>query len=197
MASRSISGKYTTLHQPLNGLPPVVCFFSFLDQASYNWATKYQVVQRIRKSLPKGTEVHMYHVSTVERAGFDVGPTLTHVWAVAVDLHVDDKMIIPLFDAILRDRTVTDLEGIREMFWKVANVPQLQFDRTLGKATVRKEAVWMDKVTRQVHQDAVPAVVIKGRHLVEGAQLNEVEGSEGEEFGEKVAELVKNALEME
>jgi protein dithiol oxidoreductase (disulfide-forming) len=197
MDSHPPSGGYTTLQQPLKGLPPVVVFFSFLDQTSYNWATKYRVVQRIRKSLPKGTEVHMYHVSTIERAGFDMGPTLTLVWAVAVDLRVDDKMIIPVFDAILRDRTVTDLEGIREMFWKVANVPQLQFDRRLGKATVRKEAVWMDEVTRQVHQDGVPVVVVKGKHLVDGAILNEVEGLEGEEFGIKVAELVKNVLEIE
>src|ERR1700760_3730097 len=151
MDSRPVSGRYTPLHQPLKGLPPVVVCFSFLDQVCYDWATRYQVVQRIRKSLPKGNEVHRYHVSAVERAGFDIGPTLTHVWAVAVDLHVDDKLIVPLFDAILRDKIVTDLEGIREMFWKVASVPQLQFDRTLGKATVRKEAVWMDKGTRQGH----------------------------------------------
>jgi thiol:disulfide interchange protein DsbA len=139
----------------------------------------------------------MYHVSTIERAGFDIGPTLTHVWAVAVDLHVDDKMIVPLFDAILRDKTVIDLEGIRELFWKVANVPQLQFDRTLGKATVRQQTVWMDEVTRQVHQDGVPTVVVNGRYLVDGAKLHELEGHEGEEFGIKIAELVKNVLEME
>ena len=139
----------------------------------------------------------MYHVSSIERAGFDIGPTLTHVWAVAVDLHVDDKMVVPLFDAILRDKTAIDLEGIREIFWKVANVPQLQFDRTLGKATVRKQAVWMDEVTRRVQQDGVPTVVVKGKYLVDGAKLYELEGYEGEEFGVKVAELVKNVLEME
>jgi len=197
MDSPPSSRGYTILHQPLKGIPPVVVFFSFLDQRSYYWATQYQVVQRIRKSLPKGTEVHMYHVSTIERAGFEIGPTLTHVWAVAVDLHVDDKVIVPLFDAILRDKTVIDLEGIREIFWRVANVPQLQFDRTLGKGTVRKGAVWMDEVTRQIQQDGVPTVVIKGMYLVDGAKLYEQEGHKGEEFGIKVAELVKNVLEVE
>jgi thiol:disulfide interchange protein DsbA len=126
-----------------------------------------------------------------------MGPTLTHIWAVAVDLHVDDKMIVPLFDAILRDKIVTDLEGIREMFWRVANVPQLQFDRTLGKATVRKEAVWMDEVTRQVHQEGVPVVVVKGKYLVDGTKSDELKGLEGDEFGIKVAELVKGILERE
>ena len=79
----------------------------------------------------------------------------------------------------------------------MANVPQLQFDRTLGKATVRKQALWMDEVTRQVQQDGMPTVVVNGRYLVDGAKLYELEGHEGEEFGIKVAKLVENALEMD
>jgi thiol:disulfide interchange protein DsbA len=197
MDSSRPSEQFTTLPNPLKGTPPVIVFFSFLDHTSYDWATKYQVVQSIRKSVPKGTEVHRYHVSTVERPSFDIGPTLTHAWAAAVDLHVDEKMIIPLFDAVLRDRIVTDLEGIRELFWKVANVSQLQFDRTWGKAAVRKEAVWMDEVTRQVHQNRVPLVLVMGKYLVDSAKLQEWEGSEGEGYGTMVSQLVKDILKME
>jgi len=195
MDSSPSSAQFLTLPHPLKGTPPVIVFFSFLDHTSYDWATKYHVVQTIRKSVPKGTEVHRYHVSTVERPNFDIGPTLTHAWAVAVDLHVDEKMIVPLFNAVLKDRTVTDLEGIRELFWKVANVPQLQFDRTWGKAAVRKEAVWMDEVTGQVYQNKIPLVLVLGKYLVDSANLQEWEGFEGEGYGTMISQLVKNALE--
>jgi len=197
MASNNDSTGYTTLSQPIKYLPPVVVFFSLLDHTSYDWATKYQVVEHVRRAVPKGVDVHRYHVSTVEPPAFDIGATLTHVWAAAQDLHVDDKMIIALFDAILKDRAVSDLEGIRNVFAKAVNVSGLQFDRAYGKISVRKEAVWMDEVTGQVKPETVPVVVVHGKYLVDGAKLKEMDGFEGEEFGNRVAELVKDLLKRE
>jgi hypothetical protein len=49
----------------------------------------------------------------------------------------------------------------------------------------------------QVHQDGVPVVVVKGKYLVDGTKSNELKELEGDEFGIKVAELVKGILERE
>jgi thiol:disulfide interchange protein DsbA len=78
---------YTVLPEPILSLPPVTVFFSFLNETSYKWATSYRVVEAIRRAVPAGTEVLRYHVS-FDPYGWGSGVTLTHAWAVRVELEV-------------------------------------------------------------------------------------------------------------
>jgi hypothetical protein len=53
-------------------------------------------------------------------------------------LRYDDKIIVPLFDAIQRDKAVADLEGVRELFFKLG-IDKVEFDRVWVKDSVRKK----------------------------------------------------------
>ena len=74
----------------------------------------------------------------------------------------------------------------------VAYCAALLIPSNVGAATVTQAAGGTTS-----NQDGVPVVVIKGKYLVDGNKSNELKGLEGDEFGIKVAELVKGILERE
>jgi thiol:disulfide interchange protein DsbA len=78
----------------------------------------YKVVESIDHAVPAGTEATRYHVS-LDPYGWGSGLILTRAWAVALNLRYDDKVIVPLFDAIQRDKAMTGLNSVRELFFKL------------------------------------------------------------------------------
>lgn len=50
-----------TLAEPFQVAPPVIVFFSFLDEESKKWAVEHQVAQNIRRNVPQDTTVSRYH----------------------------------------------------------------------------------------------------------------------------------------
>lgn len=184
---------YTVLPEPIPILPPVTVFFSFLDKTSYKWAVFYKVVEAIRRAVPAGTEVSRYHVS-FDPYGWGSGVTLTHAWAVALNLRYDDKVIVPLFDAIQRDKAVADLEGIRELFFKLG-IDKVEFDRVWVKDSVKKEVEWQNEVCKKVGLDNVPAVVVGGKYLLDSSTEGKETGDDAD-LGKQFAECVKGMLRL-
>jgi len=184
---------YTVLPKPIPSLPPVTVFFSFLDKTSYKWATSYQVVEAIRRAVPAGTEVTRYHVS-FDPYGWGSGVTLTRAWAAAMHLRYDDKVLVPLFDAIQRDKAVADLEGIRELFSRLG-IDKVAFDRAWVRDSVRKEAEWQDEVCKKVGLDNIPAVVVSGKYLLDSSTEGKETGDEVD-FGKQFAECVRGMLNL-
>lgn len=190
----SSSPTYSTLPDPIKGTPPpVIVFFSFLDETSYHWTTKDRVTQNIRKSLPGGTEVHRFHVSSYGKSGGHFGHELTHAWAVATYLRVDDKIVIPLFEKVLKDKVVIDIEGIREVFWRDAGVDKVRFDRAWNDHTVLAEMRYQDELAQKVPHEKLPCIVVTGQKIINGQDIRHLNGQE--DFGPKVGKLVRELLD--
>jgi thiol:disulfide interchange protein DsbA len=186
--------QYTVLPEPIPTLPPVTVFFSFLDKTSYKWATSYKVVESIRRAVPAGTEVTRYHVS-FDRYGWDSAATLTRAWAVALNLKYDDKVIVPLFEAIQRDKAVVDLEGIRELFFRLG-IDKVEFDRVWVKDSVKKEVDWQNEVCKKVGLENVPpVVVVRGKYLLNSSTEGKETGDDAD-IGKQFAECVKGMLKL-
>lgn len=186
---------YSTLPTRIKGTPPpVIVFFSFLDETSYLWTTKNRVTQNIRRSLPAGTEVHRYHVYSFSTSGGNFGHELTHAWAVATHLHVDDKIIIPMFEKVLKEKVVIDVEGIREVFWRDAGVDHVRFDRAWVDPSVVAEMRYQDELTRKLpSEQKLPCIVITGQRIINGQEIQHM--SDDEDFGPKVGKLVRELLD--
>lgn len=190
----SISPAYSTLPTPIKGTPPpVIVFFSFLDETSYQWTTVDHVTQNIRRSLPAGTEVHRFHVSSYNKSGGHFGHELTHAWAVASHLHVDDKIVIPLFEKVQREKVVVDLEGIREIFWRDAGVDKVRFDRAWVDPTVIAEKKYQDELAQKVPSDKLPCIVIAGQRVIHGQEITHRDGHE--DLGPRVGKIVRELLD--
>lgn len=183
------SGTYTTLSSPITIAPPVIVFFSFTSPNSYGWAIDHEVVQSIRRVVPQGTEISRYH-APCRKSWPAFGSDLTHSWSVAKSLGVDDRIIKPLFDAVLVDRRVTDLEGIRAVF-DDCGIPPSLFLKEWGKQWVLSHKEAMDEAVEHVEVRNLPCIVVKGKYMIQGDVF-------GDDFRtDRMVELVKELLERE
>jgi protein dithiol oxidoreductase (disulfide-forming) len=184
---------YTHLPAPIQGTaPPVIIFFSFLDATSHHWATQSHVANNIRRAVPAGTTVARYHVSN-DKTGFAYGSELTRAWAVATHLHVDDKVLEPLFDAVWVQRTATDLAAVRELFWRVANIDKHLFDRTWNDHRVVADAEYQERLTAELPREKLPCIVINGEEVIDGNEVRHM--VDDPEFGRNVGLLVRDLMQ--
>lgn len=151
-----------TLAEPITDAPPVVVFFSFMNEQSQKWAVEHQVVNTLRKNVRQGTTIERYHVPT--RTEWTFGEELTHAWAVAKSLQVDDKVIVPLFDGV-HSKRVHDLEGIRTIFDECGISPQT-FLKEWGQKGVNYDKQRMEEAVAHIDLQEVPAILVKGKYMV-------------------------------
>lgn len=174
---------FTTLADPIQSAPPVVVFFSFMDSRSHDWAVKHEIVNNIRRNVPQGTSIVRYHAPM--RFSWDLGDKLTHSWATAESLHVDDRIIEPMFQAI-HEKSVTDFEGIRIVFDQIG-IPPMRLLEEWGKTWVLNRKDAMDKAVEHVNLKDVPGILVHGKYMVNLDSFDEF-------HADQAVDLVKDLL---
>ncbi|EHC30305.1 thiol-disulfide interchange protein DsbA [Salmonella enterica subsp. enterica serovar Alachua str. R6-377] len=112
-AAQISDGKqYITLDKPVAGEPQVLEFFSFYCPHCYQFEEVLHVSDNVKKKLPEGTKMTKYHVEFLG----PLGKELTQAWAVAMALGVEDKVTVPLFEAVQKTQTVQSAADIRKVF---------------------------------------------------------------------------------
>ncbi|PZD57804.1 thiol:disulfide interchange protein DsbA, partial [Pantoea ananatis] len=125
-AAQFTEGKqYVSLPKPVAGEPQVMEFFSFFCPHCYQFEQIYHVGDAVKKNLPADTKMVKYHVDFL---GGDLGPVVTHAWAVAMALGVEDKVTSPIFDGIQKSQTITDAASLKDVFIKAAGISSEQYD---------------------------------------------------------------------
>lgn len=117
------------------------------------------------------------------------GEELTHAWALAKSLQVDDKVIGPMFQSV-HDKRVHDLEGIRTVFDEVGIDP-LRFLREWGQEKVLRERDAMKKAVAHLDLSSVPGILVKGKYIVKLDTYDE------DFSADNAVRLVKNLLARE
>lgn len=176
-----------TLAEPVPDAPPVIVFFSFLDEHSKKWAIEHEVVQTIRRNVPQGTTISRYHAPM--QFSWKFGEELTHAWAVAKALQVDDRLITPMFQAVYNKR-VHDLEGIRIVFDEVGIDPLTLLREWATPKALREKDV-MDKAVTHLDLSTVPGILVKGKYMVK------LDTYEQDFSAERACRLVKKLLARE
>lgn len=153
---------FTTLERPIQSAPQVIVFFSFMNSRSYSWAVKHEIVNNIRRNVPQGTNVVRYHAPMI--FSWEFGDKLTHSWAVAESLHVDDRVIEPMFRAV-HEKRVTDLEGIRTVFEEIGIPPDMVLKEWM-KPRVTNAKERMEEAVAHVDLKDVPGILVQGKYMV-------------------------------
>merc|ERR1711939_1151799 len=136
-----------------------------------------------------------HHVSSTDKSGFNWGQDLTRAWAVAMHLRVDDRIIASLFEKVLVEKTVIDLEGLRDCFERDGGVDKVRFDRAWNDAGVVADAKYQDELSEGLPREKLPCIVVRGRRMVDGNELSHMDRDA--DFGPKVGELVRELLSLE
>ncbi|MBW1215381.1 thiol:disulfide interchange protein DsbA [Pantoea allii] len=169
-AAQFSEGKqYVSLPKPIAGEPQVMEFFSFFCPHCYQFEQIYHVSDAVKKNLPADTKMVKYHVDFL---GGDLGPVVTHAWAVAMALGVEDKVTSPIFDGIQKTQTITDAASLKEVFIKAAGISSEQYDAAWNSFAVKALVAQQQKAASDVDLRGVPAIFINGKYMVNNGGLD-------------------------
>jgi len=169
-AAQFTEGKqYVSLPKPVAGEPQVMEFFSFFCPHCYQFEQIYHVGDAVKKNLPADTKMVKYHVDFL---GGDLGPVVTHAWAVAMALGVEDKVTSPIFDGIQKSLTITDAASLKDVFIKAAGISSEQYDAAWNSFAVKALVAQQQKAASDVDLRGVPAMFINGKYMVNNGGLD-------------------------
>ncbi|ADD79123.1 thiol:disulfide interchange protein DsbA [Pantoea sp. PA1] len=169
-AAQFTEGKqYVSLPKPVAGEPQVMEFFSFFCPHCYQFEQIYHVGDAVKKNLPADTKMVKYHVDFL---GGDLGPVVTHAWAVAMALGVEDKVTSPIFDGIQKSQTITDAASLKDVFIKAAGISSEQYDAAWNSFAVKALVAQQQKAASDVDLRGVPAMFINGKYMVNNGGLD-------------------------
>ncbi|WP_130832819.1 thiol:disulfide interchange protein DsbA [[Erwinia] mediterraneensis] len=185
-AAQFTDGKqYVSLPKPVAGEPRVMEFFSFFCPHCYQFESVYHVSDAVRKNLPENIKVSKYHVDFL---GGDFGPVVTHAWAVALALGVEDKVTGALFEGIQKTQTITDAASLKEAFINAAGISPADYDAAWNSFAVKALVAQQQKAAADVELRGVPAMFVNGKYMVNNGGLDT---SSMENFVADYANVVK------
>lgn len=168
MAASIENGKqYTTAEQTLQNAPKVLEFFSFYCPHCYEFENVYHISSAVAASLPAGTTLVKYHVDFLG----PLGKQLTHAWAVAMALGVEDKIEPAMFDAVQKTQTVQTVDDIRQVFLK-AGVSAKDYDAAWNSFMVQSLVAKQEQAAQTLQLQGVPAMYISGKYSVRNEGLD-------------------------
>lgn len=181
--------QYITLPKPVTDAPPVMEFFSFYCPHCYQFEHIYHVSDAVKNNLPAGVKMNRYHVDFL---GGEMGSVLTHSWAVAIALGVEDKVTEPLFDGIQNTQTISDPETLKSTFIKAAGITAEEYDAAWNSFVVKALVVQQQRAAEDVKLTGVPAMFVNGRYMINTGGFD---ATSGENVVLEYANVVKFLLE--
>ncbi len=179
--------QYITIDKPVAGAPEVLEFFSFYCPHCYQFEDVLHVSDNVKKKLPEGTKLVKYHVEFLG----PLGKQVTQAWAVAMALGVEDKVTVPMFEAIQKTQTVQNEADIRKVFID-AGVPAEEYDAALNSFVVKSLVAQQEKAAADFQLRGVPAMYVDGKYMLNSQGMNT---SDLDVFVQEYANTVKHLVE--
>jgi len=179
--------QYITLDKPVAGAPQVLEFFSFYCPHCYQFEDVLHVSDNVKKKLPEGTKLVKYHVEFLG----PLGKQVTQAWAIAMALGVEDKVTVPMFEAIQKTQTVKNEADIRKVFID-AGVPAEEYDAALNSFVVKSLVAQQEKAAADFQLRGVPAMYVDGKYMLNSQGMDT---SDLDVFVQEYANTVKHLVE--
>ena len=178
--------QYTKLTNPVKEAPPVVEFFSFYCPACSSFYSPYRVSRSTEATLPEGVKVEKYHASFMGA----MGKQLTEAWSIAKALGVEDKVEGPLFEAVLKERSVKNEDDIRAVFIQ-AGVNAGEFDAARNSFMVKTMTARQEQAAEEFGLTGTPAFYVNGKYQIKN---NGIKDGSTKGYGKEFAEVVRQLM---
>lgn len=166
--SSIIEGRqYIKLNKPIHNVPKLLEFFSFYCPHCYQFEEIYHISSNIEKNLPKNINFSKYHVNFLG----DLGKQLTHAWAVAIALGIENKISSMLFTAIQKQQSIRTAEDIRTIFIQ-SGMSAEEYDITWNSVLVQSLIVNQEQAAKNFHLREVPSIFVNGQYMIKNDKLD-------------------------
>jgi thiol:disulfide interchange protein DsbA len=179
--------QYITLDKSVAGAPQVLEFFSFYCPHCYQFEDVLHVSDNVKKKLPEDVKLVKYHVEFLG----PLGKQITQAWAVAMALGVEDKITVPMFEAVQKSQTVQNEADIRKVFVD-AGIPGEEYDAALNSFVVKSLVAQQEKAAADFQLRGVPAMYVDGKYML---NTQGMDTSDLDVFVQQYANTVKHLVE--
>ncbi len=159
--------KVVSLDKKISDEQRVISFFSFNCGHCYQFEKMLHESGNVNKILPDGVEMSRYHVSSMG----PLGQELNHAWAVAVMLGVEDKVTMPLFEAVQVSQKVKKVTDIRQIFID-AGIDEIDYDAAWNSFLLKAWLMQQENAAAEYQVQAVPAVFVDGKFKLRPQGMN-------------------------
>lgn len=167
-SSSIIEGKqYIRLNKPIHNAPKLLEFFSFYCPHCYQFEQIYHISNNIKKTLPKNINFYKYHVNFLG----NLGKQLTHAWAVAIALGIENKISPLLFTAIQKQQSIHTIDDIRAIFIK-SGINAKEFDTAWDSILVKSLVIDQEQAAINFHLRGVPSIFVNGKYMIKSDKLD-------------------------
>ncbi|WP_159715006.1 thiol:disulfide interchange protein DsbA [Blochmannia endosymbiont of Camponotus nipponensis] len=168
ISSSIIEGRqYIRLNKTIHNAPQLLEFFSFYCPHCYQFEQIYHISNNIAQTLPKNISFYKYHVNFLG----NLGKQLTHAWAVAIALGIENRISPILFIAIQQQQSIHTVEDIRKIFIK-SGVDAEEFDATWNSVLVKSLVLDQEQAAINFHLKGVPSIFVNGKYMVKNEKLD-------------------------
>ncbi|VFP87797.1 DsbA family protein [Candidatus Erwinia haradaeae] len=169
-ASEFINGQhYITLNTPIPIEAQIVEFFSFYCPHCYQFEQSWPIGHTLKRNFPSRVKIIKYHIRSL---GGDMGHILTRVWAMAMVMGLENKVILPIFHGILYDHTITDAASLKNVFMKVSGIKSVEYDRAWNSDKVKLLVVQQEQIAGDIGLKGVPTMLIHGKYVINNSELD-------------------------
>ena len=153
--------QYISLNKTVHDVPSVLEFFSFNCPHCYQFEQVMHVSSRVAAQLPHDVKIIKYHVDFLP----PLGKELSHAWAVAMALGIEDKIESSMFDAVQITRSIHSSADIRQVFIDVGIKPNV-YDGAWDSFAVKALVSQQEKAANDVELQGVPAMFVNGKYQI-------------------------------
>jgi len=139
-------------------------FFSFNCSHCYQFEHEFKIPQKINEKLDNKVKFVRYHVDFLP----PFGKELSHAWAVAVALGVEDKILMPMFNAVNVEKKIKSPEDIKQVFLD-AGVSAQDYDSAWNSLVVKTMLEQQRHKVEQLKVQGVPAMFANGVDMINPA----------------------------
>lgn len=179
--------QYITLDKPVAGAPQVLEFFSFYCPHCYQFEDVLHISDNVKKKLPENVKLVKYHVEFLG----PLGKELTQAWAVAMALGVEDKITVPMFEAVQKTQTIQNASDIRKVFVN-AGILGEEYDAAWNSFVVKSLVAQQERTAADFQLRGVPAMYVDGKYMLNSQGMDT---SNLDVFVQQYANTVRDLVE--
>ncbi|CAL4324035.1 Thiol:disulfide interchange protein DsbA [Buchnera aphidicola (Eriosoma grossulariae)] len=162
---------YIRIPKRIHNVPTIVEFFSFFCTHCYQLEKQLNLNKKIENILSSKNKIQMCHVNFLNNQ-FD--QMLTHIWQMAISIHAEKKILIPIFKYIHENTFALNKNNIKKIFIKYTNITSKKYNLLWNSYQVHQLIFNNQQLTKKIYLKYIPTFLINGKYIINNESFNNV-----------------------
>ncbi|XRX42969.1 MAG: DsbA family protein [Buchnera aphidicola (Tetraneura sorini)] len=156
---------YIRLPHPIKNAATITEYFSFYCKYCYQFEKELHLYSHLSKNI----KINSYHLEFFKNKQEKI---LTHIWSIAKLIHVENKIILPMFEFINETKSKINFQTIKKIFIENTNISKQEFNKLWNSYSVLNLITENKKQSKKIYLSYVPQIIINGKYTILTESLN-------------------------